>query len=218
MSDVGLPSVGALICPCGLGSTPKFGLGGGGGPTTSSSDNDFLLPFPACTLPRVSPRGWGAGASVPMLIADPTCFPTGNPTFNPSAAPLVPAVACPPGVPAWDPIGTPTAAPPANPWGLAHVGSGRSLARGGRSKLTTGPRPAAWAKARACATGGGFPSLAPLANHAVLALMLVSAARGNWDCCCHGNVHPSRSSTHLSHALRRSTPRACPRGRVPGWM
>ncbi len=158
MSDVGLPSVGALICPCGLGSTPKFGLGGGVGPTTSSSDDDFLLPFPARALPRVSPRGRGAGASVPVLIADPTCFPTGNPTVKPSAVPLV--LACPPDVPAWDPIGTPTAAPPANPWGLAHVGSGCSLAREGRSKLTTGPRPAARAGARACATGGGFPSLA----------------------------------------------------------
>jgi hypothetical protein len=190
MSDVGLPSVGALICPCGLGSTPKFGLGGGGGPTTSSSDDDFLLPFPACALPRVSPQGWGTEASVPMLIADPNHFPAVNPTVKPSAAPLVLVVACPPGVSTWDLIGTPTAMPPANPWGLVHLGSGRSLARGGRSKLTTGPRPAARAGARACATGGRFLSLAPLANRAVLALMLVSAACGNRDAAATGMPLP----------------------------
>ena len=110
MSDVGLPSVGLLICPCGPGRTPKFGLGGRGGPLTLSEGGDFLLPFLACAPARVS----CAGAFVPGLIAKLTCFPTGNPTGKPSAAPLVLVGVCPLGILAWDPTGTPITAPLAN--------------------------------------------------------------------------------------------------------
>jgi hypothetical protein len=110
MSDVGLPSVGLLICPCGLGRTPKFHLGGGVGPMTLSEGGDFLLPFFARAPARVS----RAGASVPRLIAKPTRLPTGNPRRKPSVAPLVLVGVCPPGILAQDPTGTPTAAPLAN--------------------------------------------------------------------------------------------------------
>jgi hypothetical protein len=110
MSDVGLPSVGLLICPCGPGRTPKFGLGGGGGPLTLSEGGDFLLPFLAGAPARVS----CAGASVPGLIAKPTRLPTGNSTEKPSTAPLVLVGVCLPGVLARDPTGTPTALPLAN--------------------------------------------------------------------------------------------------------
>ena len=103
MSDVGLPSVGAIICPLGLGSPPKFGFGGGGGPTTSSGGGDFLLPLRARALPSLSPWAWGALACVPVVMVAPTCFPTGTPNGKPSAAPRVLV-----------PLGAPAAAPPAN--------------------------------------------------------------------------------------------------------
>ena len=191
MSEVGLPSVGAILCFCGFVIPSKFGFGGGGVPTTSSADGDFLFPLRARTLVSLPPWAWRAAASVPVVIAGPTCSPTGIPTCRPRAAVRVLAVveAAPPRFPTGTPSGKPSVlprvlvpvvpspvGPPENTWGLAHVGSGRSLASGGRSKLTTGPRPA------------------------------VRAIAGDWDCFRHRNAHPSGSATHLSHASAHINP------------
>jgi hypothetical protein len=156
MSEVGLPFVGALHCLCGLGSPPKFGLGGGFGLPNLSGGGDFLLLLRARSLPSVSLRDWGTVAAVPLVIdgpacvptvnpngqpcsmpfdGTPTCFSNGCPTGQPQAVPIMLIVACPPCAPAWDPTGTPTVRPPANAWGLAHVGSGRRLVCGGEVKI-----------------------------------------------------------------------------------
>ena len=100
-----------------------------------------------------------------VVVSAPSLFPTGPPSGQPSAVPRVVVILDP------SPAETPV-----NAWGLAHVGSGRSLARGGRSKLTTGPRPA------------------------------VRAVAVDWDCFRHGNARPSGSATHLSCAFAHINP------------
>jgi hypothetical protein len=188
---------------------------------TPSGGGDFLFPCRACVLPPVSLRGIDAVAAVPVVLAGPACvlietptgkpsaallepvvacpsrFPTLDPTGKPSAPSRVLVLTCPPGVPTWVPLGGPTPAPPANTWGLVHVGSGCSLACGGRSKLTTGPRLAAQA-AGVCARAS--------TPHAVPAPEPVSAACANRDWCRHGNARPSGSATHLSQASAQIAP------------
>jgi hypothetical protein len=133
MSEVGLPFVGALHCLCGLGSPPKFGLGGRFGLPNSSGSGDFLLLLRAHSLPSVSPRDWGTVAATPLEIDGPACVPSVNPngqpcyvpfdgtptrfsngcpTGQPRAVPIVLVVACLPCAPTWDPTGTPTTRPP----------------------------------------------------------------------------------------------------------
>jgi hypothetical protein len=198
MSEAGLPFVGALHCLCGLGSPPKFGLGGRFCLPNLSGGGDFLLLLCACSLPSVSPWDCGTVAAVPLVIDGPACVPSVNPngqprsvpfdgtptcfsnrcpTGQPWAVPIVLVVACLPCAPAWNPTGTPTVWPLVNAWGLAHVGSGRCLVCGGRSKLTTGIR-LACAGACACGPGGGFPSFAPLATCAESARTPISPIHG----------------------------------------
>jgi hypothetical protein len=193
MSEVGLPSAGAFHCSFSLATSSKFGFGGGGGPTASAASGDFLLLLGRCRiLVSVPPWAWGAeaagaGVNVPAVPRGP---PTGGPTGEPTVATCVFAVvvtALTP-FPTWllagrpsdmfhglVPPGRPMVESPLNALGRAQVGSGCSLDRGGRSKLTTGPHPTDIAGT-------------------------VVGAR-----CRHGNDNPSGSATHWSRASAHIT-------------